>query len=89
MHDQENVEEFACSFEESLPGPSSASALERWEHFRDALYNATMTTFGKKISKSADWFETHSNEMVPVIQEKRNALAAYKACPSERNLQVL
>ena len=45
------------------------------------MYNAAMTTFGKKTSKSADWFEAHSDEMVPVIEYKRNALAAYIACP--------
>lgn len=27
--------------------------------------------------------------MVPVIEKKRNAPAAYKVCPSERSLQVL
>ncbi|XP_063596220.1 uncharacterized protein LOC134773073 [Penaeus indicus] len=46
--DSEKVEEFARVLEESLPGPPDASALERWEHFRDTMYNATMTTFGKK-----------------------------------------
>ena len=48
-----------------------------------------MTTFGEKTSKLADWFEVHSDQMVPIIEEKRNALAAYKACPSECNLQAL
>ena len=83
--DQDKAEEFAFTLEESLPGPSVASALERWEHFRDAMYNAF---FGKKTRKSADWFEAPSDEMVPFIEEKRNALAAYKSCPSECNLQV-
>ena len=62
--------------QESLPGPSGASALEMWEHFRDAVYSAAMTIFGKKTSMSADWFEAHSDEMVPIIEEKRNGLAA-------------
>eukprot|EP00745_Piridium_sociabile_P043277 TRINITY_DN8831_c0_g1_i1.p1 TRINITY_DN8831_c0_g1~~TRINITY_DN8831_c0_g1_i1.p1 ORF type:complete len:1016 (+),score=240.62 TRINITY_DN8831_c0_g1_i1:1061-4108(+) len=88
-HIQDKVEEFACALEKSLPGPPNTNAVERWEHFRDAVYNAAMSTFGKKTSKSADWFEAHSAEMTPVIEEKRLALAAYKACPSEQNLQVL
>ena len=75
--------------EESIPGPFGASALERWEHFRDAMYNAAMTIFGKKTSKSADWCKALLDEIVPLIEEKRNALAAYKACPSQCNLQVL
>ena len=64
---------------ESLPGPPDA---------RVAVYNAAMTNFGKKTSESADWFEAHSDVMVSVIEEKRNALADHKACPRERNLQV-
>ncbi|XP_050707118.1 uncharacterized protein LOC126992423 [Eriocheir sinensis] len=86
---KERVDDFARILEESLPGPSSETACDRWEHFRDVVYNAAISTFGKKTSKSADWFEVHSEEIMPVIEEKRNALAAYKANPSERNLQVL
>ena len=48
-----------------------------------------MSTFGKKTSKLADWFEAHSQEMTSVIEAKRNALTAYKANPSEQNLQIL
>ena len=35
------------------------------------------------------WFEAHSEEMTPVIEAKRKALTAYKANPSEQNLQIL
>ena len=49
----------------------------------------TAPPFGRKTNKTADWFESHSEVMTPVIGEKRRALAAYKACPSKRNLQVL
>ena len=34
-----------------------------------------MSTLGKKTSKSADWFEAHSEEMTPVIEAKRNAVS--------------
>ena len=44
--------------------------------------------FGKN-KKMADWFEAHSEELMPAVEEKRRALAAYKACPSEYNLQAL
>ena len=47
-----------------------------------------MSTFGKKTSKSSDCFEAHSEEMTPVIEAKRNALIAYKANPSDQNLQI-
>lgn len=83
------VAEFAKALEESLPGPGTASAKERWEHFRDAVYTAAMSAFGKKTSKSTDWFEAHCNKLMPLIQEKREALTAYKSDPHDRNLQKL
>ena len=68
--DQRKMEEFVQVLEDSLPGPP-ANAQDRWEHFRDTVYNAVLFTFGKKTSKSADWFEAHSEEMTPVIEAKR------------------
>ena len=76
-------------FQDSLPGPPTANAQDRWKHFRN-VYNAAMSTFGKKTTaNSADWFEAHSEEMTPVIEAERNAWTAYKASPSEQNLQIL
>ena len=75
--------------EETLPGLADANAPERWEHFKNAVYNTTFSTFGKKTKKMADWFETHSKELMPAIKDKRRALAAYNACPSEYNFQAL
>lgn len=83
------IEDFEYALEESLPTDTNASACKRWEHFRDAVYSAAISIFGKKTSKSAYWFEAHSEKMVPVIEEKRKAHAAYKASPSERHLQAL
>ena len=83
------VEKFAQALEETLPGPDDANAPGRWEHFKNAVYNITLSTFGKKTKKKADWFEAHSEELMPPIEEKRRALAACNACPSEYNLQAL
>ncbi|XP_069191971.1 uncharacterized protein [Procambarus clarkii] len=44
-----------------------------------------MSTFGK----SADWFEASAEELLPLVEEKRQALSSYKNLPSERNLQAL
>ena len=60
--DHRKVEEFAQVLEDPLPRPPTANAQDRWKHFRDAVYNAAMSTSGKKTSKSADWFEAHSEE---------------------------
>ena len=88
-HDQRKVEEFAQALEETLPGPADANAPERWEHFKNTVYNTALSTFGKKTKKTADWFEAHSEELMPAIKEKRRALAAYKTCPGVYNLQAL
>jgi hypothetical protein len=45
-----------------------------------------MSTFGKKTTKSTDWFEAHTEDFLPLTEEKRNALTAYKADPSKRKL---
>ena len=44
--DQRKVEEFGSVLEDSGPGPPTANAQDRWEHFRDAVYNAGTSTFG-------------------------------------------
>ena len=54
--DQRKVEKFAHVLEDSLPGPPTANAQDRWKHSRDNNVNAAMSTFCKKTSKSADWF---------------------------------
>ena len=79
---QRKVEEFAQALEETLPGPADANAPKGWEHFKNADYNTALSTFGKKTKKMADWFEAHSEELMPAIEDMRRALAAYKACPS-------
>ena len=83
------MEEFAQALQETLPGPADANAPEQWEYFKNTVYNTTLSTLGKKTKKMADWFEAHLEELMPVIEDKRRALAAYKACPSEYNLQAL
>ena len=40
-------------FRRSLPGPADANAPERWEHFKNAVYNTVLSTFGKKTKKIA------------------------------------
>ena len=64
--------------EDALPGASSPCATERWEYLRDTVYNAAVTTFGKRKGKTNGWFEAHSKEIIPVIEENRRALASYK-----------
>ena len=53
------------------------------------MHCTALATFGKKTSKTHDWFDAKSTEMRPVIEAKRTALIEYKQAPSERNLQIL
>ena len=53
------------------------------------LYRTALATFGKRSSKSHDWFEAKSAVMIHVIEANRAAFAEYKRIPSKRNLQIL
>ena len=81
--------QFAQTFEKEFgslqPGDS---ATEEWEALRDTMYRTALANFGKRSSKSHDWFEAKSAMMTPVIEAKRAALAEYKRTPSERNQQI-
>ena len=69
------VEQFAVAFQKeydaSQPGDA---ATEKWQALRDTIHRAALATFGKKTSKSHDWFEAKSSVMSPVIEAKHNAL---------------
>lgn len=39
--------------------------------------------------KSADWFKAYSKKTLPIIEEKRRALATYKSSSNVKNLQAL
>lgn len=84
------VEKFAVAFDEEIdtPQPGNPATL-KWETLRDTMHRTALATFGKKTSKSHDWFEAKSNVMTPVIEAKRAALAEYKRSPIEKNLQIL
>ena len=70
------MEEFAQVLEEILPGQADTNAPEQWELFKNTVYNTALSTFDKKIKKTADWFEAHSEELMPAIEDKRRGLAA-------------
>jgi hypothetical protein len=53
------------------------SATERWENYRDSIYEAAIS--GKKTSKSNNWFAAYADELQPLIDAKRQALVAYKS----------
>jgi len=85
----EKVEEFVKILEEAIPGPTNLNASERWQLLRDKIYDAAMLVFGKKHNKTADWFESHLDEMQPLLDARRQALALHKNRPSEKTLHEL
>src|SRR6201996_3765554 len=88
-HNQDKVKEFAQSLQSILPGPLNGNASARWQHLKDAVHSVAMSVFGRKVNKSADWFDASTEEIMPVIEAKRVALTAYKIQPSQHNLQTL
>ena len=84
------MSQFAEAFEREFGAPQpNDSATEKWEILRDTMHRTALATFGKKPSKTHDWFDAKSTEMRPVIEAKRKALIEYKRSPRERNLQIL
>ena len=84
------MSQFAEAFEREFGAPQpNDSATEKWEILRDTMHRTALATFGKKPSKTHDWFDAKSTEMRPVIEAKRKALIEYKRSPSERNLQII
>ena len=51
---------------------------------RDGMYNAAITVFGKSVKTNVDWFEENSLTPLPLANEKRTALLAYKTCPTSK-----
>lgn len=49
---------------------------------RDGIYNAAIAGFGKSIKKNVDWFEENAQTLLPLVEEKRSTLIAYKNSPS-------
>ena len=84
------MEQFAEAFEEEYDASQSRdTATEKWETLQDTIHHITLAIFGKKTSKSHDWYEVMSSEMTPIIEAKCAALAEYKQPPTEQNLQTL
>ena len=58
------MSQFAEAFEKEFDAPQpNFSATEKWEILRDTMYLTALATFGKKPSKTHDWFDAKSSEM--------------------------
>ena len=48
-----------------------------------------IAAFGKSVKKNVDWFEANSLTLIPLVNETRTELLAYKTYPSIRNRESL
>ena len=84
------MEQFAEAFEEEYDASQSGdTATEKWETLQDTIHHIALAIFGKKTSKSHDWYEAKSSKMTPIIEAKHAALTEYKWSPTKQNLQTL
>ena len=84
------MEQFTEASEEEYDASQSGdTATEKWETLQDTIHHIALAIFGKKTSKSHDWYGAKLSKMTPVIEAKHAALAKYKQSPTEWNLQTL
>ncbi|XP_072892525.1 uncharacterized protein [Hemitrygon akajei] len=73
----------------SLADPPGGAVQRRWDSLRDTTHSTALETFGRKRSKTQDWFEASANELNATIEEKRVALLKHKHQPTQATLQAL
>ena len=82
MYHPDCVDKLAVAFnEEIVTSQPGDPATIKWETLRDTMHRTALATFGKKTSKSHDWFQANSDVTTPVFEAKRVALAEYKRLP--------
>merc|ERR1711917_115094 len=89
MQDPELVDQFTNLFEKKYSPLESESAEKQWEVLKTAMHSCALETFGRKTTKSADWFEAKSKDLNPTIDKKRQLQCAYNKNPSTENLRKL
>ena len=77
--EQGKVEEFACALEESFPGAHNGNACDWWENFN----NATFSIFSRKTNKTADWFDSHTEEMTLTSEGKKESPGSIQSLSHE------
>ncbi|XP_052712455.1 uncharacterized protein LOC128186658 [Crassostrea angulata] len=74
------TQKFAETFEQELEFIQKGTSTEE---------STALEAFGKRTTKTTDWFEAKSSVMIPAIESKRIALEEYKRTPSQKNLLTL
>ena len=84
------IEKFNSALQEVLPEAGSHTvATDAWNKLKEDVHSTSITILGKRKSKSQDWFEAHSAELLPILEEKRQALLEKKKKTDEENTAAL
>ena len=75
------MEEFIQALEDALSAPPPVQTSVR-DGNTSRILSIKLPCLHSARDKSVDWFKAYSKEMLPVIEEKRCALAMYKSSPS-------
>ena len=86
MQDPVLVSQFTDLFEKEYSTNESDPAEKRWQSLKSAMHSCALATFGKKKTKSSDWFEAKSKILNPIIEKKRQIQCDYNKHPSSENL---
>ena len=62
---------------------SADSATDKWDQLQEAICTTALTTFGKRISKSSDWFKVKSSMITPVNVAMQNSCRVQMITKSE------
>lgn len=83
-------DDFVSRFTDTFEGKYDLSATEQWDNLKTATHTTALDTFGKKKGTAQkDWFEANSELLLPLVENKRKALQAYKDNPSTETLNSL
>ena len=88
MQDPVLVSQFTDLFEKEYAPESDelVSADKCWQSLKAAMHKCALATFGRKNTKSSDWFEAKSKLLNPVLENKRQKQCDYNKYPSKQNL---
>ena len=70
MQDPVLVSQFTDLFEKEYSTNESDPAEKRWQSLKSAMHSCALATFGKKKTKSSDWFEAKSKILNPIIEKR-------------------
>ena len=61
----------------------------KWDKLRHTIHSTALDTFGKKTSKTCDWFDFKATVMIPVIQDVDTVHFQYINLPNSKHLLAI